>query len=195
MRVSERRAALVDAALRVMKRDGVAAATTRAITLEADMPHGAFHYCFESKQHLMAEIFARDRGTVAEHAFPATPAEGDPRDAIAAALRGYWYDVVLADPREQLVMHELTVTALREPELVDAAREDVARHHEQLQRALQRIAGAALDTTETETLAALLFASFNGLILTWLASRDDALVDGCLNLLADQISNRVSAAR
>ena len=42
----ERRQQLVEAAIRVMARDSVAQATTRAIVGEAGMPLGVFHYCF-----------------------------------------------------------------------------------------------------------------------------------------------------
>lgn len=56
----ERREQLVAAALRVMRRDGIAAASTRAICAEAGMPHGAFHYCFHSKKELYAALLASD---------------------------------------------------------------------------------------------------------------------------------------
>jgi len=54
--VDERRRELVEAALRVMARDGVAAATTRAVTAEAGMTQSRFHYCFRSKAELLHEV-------------------------------------------------------------------------------------------------------------------------------------------
>ena len=51
-----RRERLVEAAIRVMVRDGVAKATTRSIVAEADMPLGAFHYCFRSKEELLENV-------------------------------------------------------------------------------------------------------------------------------------------
>ena len=54
--VGERRALLVAAAHRVLLRDGLGAATTRAICAEADMPQGTFHYCFGSRDELLAEV-------------------------------------------------------------------------------------------------------------------------------------------
>ena len=47
--VVDRRTALVQAALRVVARDGVAAATTRRIVAEAGMPLASFHYVFASR--------------------------------------------------------------------------------------------------------------------------------------------------
>ena len=49
---AERRAALIDAALRVVSRNGLAQATTRAIVAEAGMSLASFHYAFESRDEL-----------------------------------------------------------------------------------------------------------------------------------------------
>lgn len=56
MAALERRERLVQAALRVIARDGVAAPTTRAIVAEADMPPASFHYVFQSRDELIAEL-------------------------------------------------------------------------------------------------------------------------------------------
>ena len=53
--VAERRAALVEAALRVMVRGGLAAGTTRAIVAEAGMSLASFHYAFSSRDELLRE--------------------------------------------------------------------------------------------------------------------------------------------
>ena len=54
--VDERRELLVEAAIRVMVRDGVAKATTRSIVAEAGMALAAFHYSFRSKQELLENV-------------------------------------------------------------------------------------------------------------------------------------------
>jgi DNA-binding transcriptional regulator YbjK len=53
---TQRRAALVQAALRVVAARGVQAATTRAIVAEAGMSLASFHYAFESRDELMSEL-------------------------------------------------------------------------------------------------------------------------------------------
>ena len=53
---TERRAALADAALIVIARDGVAAATTRAIVAEAGMPLASFHYAVASRDELLRDV-------------------------------------------------------------------------------------------------------------------------------------------
>jgi TetR/AcrR family transcriptional regulator, regulator of biofilm formation and stress response len=57
--VEERRAALVDAALRVMVRGGLAAGTTRAVVAEAGMSLASFHYAFASRDELLRELVRR----------------------------------------------------------------------------------------------------------------------------------------
>lgn len=52
----QRRAELIAAAVRVIARDGVTAASTRAIVAEADMPLGAFHFIFTSRDELLQAV-------------------------------------------------------------------------------------------------------------------------------------------
>lgn len=58
--VPQRRAALIEAALRVIARDGLAAATTRAIAAEAGMSLASLHYAFTSRD----ELIGKDRKSV-----------------------------------------------------------------------------------------------------------------------------------
>ena len=53
---TERRAALARAALAVIARDGVHAATTRAIVAEAGMSLASFHYAVASRDELLRKI-------------------------------------------------------------------------------------------------------------------------------------------
>lgn len=47
----------VQAAARVIARDGAGAATTRRIAAEAEAPLAALHYCFRSKDELLEEVY------------------------------------------------------------------------------------------------------------------------------------------
>ncbi|MGO2113162.1 MAG: TetR family transcriptional regulator, partial [Pseudoclavibacter sp.] len=53
MSASERRTALVTATVRLIAREGLAAASTRAIAAEAGMPLSTLHYVFESREQLI----------------------------------------------------------------------------------------------------------------------------------------------
>ena len=77
--VAERREALIEAALRVTEREGLAGGTTRAIVAEAGMSLASFHYAFSSREELPACLGffrlvhdARRRG----RALPGTPTAG-----------------------------------------------------------------------------------------------------------------------
>ena len=89
------------AAIRVMTRDGVAKATTRAIASEAEMPLGVFHYAFRSKQELMTmvtETIARQSKAEID---AAVLGDEPPEllDLIVAGLCAY-FDHVVEHPHE-----------------------------------------------------------------------------------------------
>src|SRR4051812_47723286 len=115
MSAAQRRELLVEAAIRVMTRDGVARATTRAIAQEADMPLGVFHYAFRSKQELMAlvvqTISRRSRADMDAVVFSGETDEVV--EIVKAAMLAYFNHVV-AHPLEHLVTYELTTSALRD---------------------------------------------------------------------------------
>ena len=56
MPATERRVALGHAALVVIARDGIHAATTRAIVAEAGMPLASFHYAVASREELLRDV-------------------------------------------------------------------------------------------------------------------------------------------
>ncbi|WP_100247747.1 TetR/AcrR family transcriptional regulator [Streptomyces turgidiscabies] len=120
MAASDRRAELLEAAIRVMARDGVAKATTRAVVTEADMTLGAFHYCFESRAQLLELVtetlteryVAEVRGLFAPHK--------DIRDSVLDSLHAFWKGFE-ANPGEHQISYELTQYALRNPGFEDVA--------------------------------------------------------------------------
>jgi len=52
----DRRQQLIEAAIRVAERDGIAATTTRRIATEAGASLATVHYCFRSKQELFEQV-------------------------------------------------------------------------------------------------------------------------------------------
>lgn len=55
--MEERSRQFVEAAARVIAREGAGAATTRRIAAEADAPLAALHYCFKSKDELLEAVY------------------------------------------------------------------------------------------------------------------------------------------
>lgn len=174
MRVEDRRALLTQAALRVMKREGIKAATTRAICAEAGMPHGAFHYCFRSKRELYAALLAADINTDLEQAWAKIDNHGDVRASIHALLAAYWRTVE-ADPEAQIVLTELTTLALRDPELRELPEWEQRAYHERVAAHLERFASQAqlTYTIPVPLLTDMILAALAGTTTSWLSLRDD----------------------
>lgn len=175
MSATDRRDALVAAAIRVMTRDGVARATTRAIAAEAAMPLGIFHYAFHSKQELMERVIESITQPSWDEIYSAVAWDGqaDPLLVVKAALEAYLEHVV-ANPEQHLVSYELTTQALREPELVEAAK----RQYDHYQRLNEGMLVAAAEvfgveyTVPVPVLARYVIGLMDGLGLNYLARGD-----------------------
>lgn len=187
--VEERRQQLVDAAIRVMTRDGVTKATTRAISSEAQVSLSVFHYCFDSKQELLAAVI----DTIVSHTASPAKASIEPglslRDTIRSALTAYWEHTV-ANPEEHLLTYELTQFCMRHPDFRDVARAQYARYVEAYVEVFETLASIAevKPAWPLEVLANYVTSLIDGLTLNWLAQRDDAHAEEVLDRIADQVS-------
>jgi AcrR family transcriptional regulator len=188
--VDQRRHELVRAALAVMARDGVAAASTRAIVAEAGMPLGTFHYCFRSKQELLRELTSAVVDQEMRAAAAVIRAGRDLRETLHNGLRSWWRLVEDA-PGHQQVLCELTQYSLRTPGM-----EDLARHQYDVYRssAAEVLALAASSagrewTVPVDLVGQLAVAMFDGVILGWLVDRDGTAAMAVLDLLADHLAS------
>lgn len=184
--VEERRAALVEAALRVMGRDGLAAGTTRAIVAEAGMSLASFHYAFATRDDLLRELVRR----VVGREFAAATEHLDPAGGLAGCLRqaaaGYLAHLEREPGHEQLML-ELTLHAVRDPELRPLAREQYRAYTEAASRLLEHAAeltGRRWDRPVSE-LARLLITLVDGATTTWLVDRDTAATRAVLDAGVD----------
>jgi DNA-binding transcriptional regulator YbjK len=186
---SERRAALARAALAVIARDGLAAATTRAIVAEAGMPLASFHYAVASRDELLRDVVALVVEAEGVAASELLQTATTPREAIATALRGY-LDHVRRDPGNEQAMFELTQHALRTPQLSDLPAEQYHRYHALAADLLE--AGASLLHIEwsipVPDLARLVVTLTDGITLAWLADRDDAAAERSIDHAADALA-------
>jgi len=191
-----RRTALVQAALRVVARDGVAAATTRRIVAEAGMPLASFHYVFSSRDELMAELVelavAGEQSDL-EPAFDPPPA--DLRDAIRSGLEHY-FEGVRADPDREKAMFELTQWALRDAAFAPLAGRQYERYYEVAERAAvdaARLTGSTW-SLPTADVARLLVTLTDGLTVAWLATRDDRAAAATIDFAAGALAALATTA-
>lgn len=174
MSADERRIRLHAAALRVMKRDGIPAATTRAICAEANMPHGAFHYCFHSKKELYAALLSSDIEIDLGAAWPAITAEATPKENISRLMIAFWSQIE-TDPQAQLVLFELSGYAMRDPELQELPRWELGISLDRATDYIKRLGEeAGLSFVQDErNVAELVLTVLNGASWSWLAHRDN----------------------
>jgi DNA-binding transcriptional regulator YbjK len=119
-RGAARRRAIVEAALRLLGREGSGAITHRAVAAEADVPLAATTYYFATKDELVVDAFALAMTEDVASLGAATADEASAaRDVSAAAewLTSLLLADVEADRAYQLVLLELEIEAARRPEL------------------------------------------------------------------------------
>jgi AcrR family transcriptional regulator len=188
MSVDERRTLLVDAAIDVMCREGVAHTTTRAIVAEAGMQIGVFHYCFRSKEELVLEVIRTiSRRTFAVVTDGLEPT-GSPADRIRQATHAYWADIE-ARPLQHLLSFELTHHALRQPGEEEAAVVQYAGYYAGLEGLLANIAASGEFSwrTPVDQLARFTLATIEGITIQWLVNRDESMTLRLLDQLADYL--------
>jgi AcrR family transcriptional regulator len=187
-----RRGQLVDAAIRVMVRDGVARATTRAIVAEADMRLGVFHYCFRSKAELFEQVIGTITGHTLEPALGVFDRGGTPEEQLQAGLRAYWQHLV-DDPEEHRLTYELTTYASRDPELVDVARMQCDSYVSAVRRLLEAFAerNAVTWAQPLPALVRYVSAMIDGVTLLYLNERDADLAWAALELAGQHVAAQV----
>lgn len=188
MSVTQRRELLLAAAVRVAVRDGVAELTTRAVAVEAGMPQSAFHYCFRSKDELLAEVVAMASDRLTAIAAPIIDPRASLLDQFVSALEQRWQALMEA-PGTQLSLYELTIYAVRTPGLEALTVEQYAAYAAAAERFLDHLAWkcGVVWTVEITPLAQLFVATIDGLGLSSIADTTTSFPRAALNILAAQL--------
>ncbi|QTE29814.1 TetR/AcrR family transcriptional regulator [Pengzhenrongella sicca] len=189
--MAARREQLVNAAMTVAIRDGIEAATVRAVAAEAGVSLGVVHYCFEDKNELLREVgHAITAQNVARVAFDPVPREQpSARAAIGVALGVVW-DAMRENRGAQLLSYELTTTSLRTPELHKVAGLQLEHNWTVAERVLTEAAELAgmSWSVSGRSLARLAVAALDGVSLAWLVDGDDDAALAALSSFADHIA-------
>jgi len=183
--VGERREQLLDAAVAVMRRGGISAATTRAVAEQAGLQQGAFHYCFRSKDELFAALLDRELDASLGRAWDAVTGANDLEGGIAGALHAI-LERVRSDPEYHLLTAELVDVAARTDGLEHVAEREHTQyvdHAEQMLRRWQE-SGEGRVTVDVRSLAESVVAASVGVTSAWLSTRDDDAAHRSIALLA-----------
>jgi len=174
------RAALLEAAVRVMDRDGMRGLTYRSVAQEAGVSHGLVRYHFGSREALIREAVLDLAGRSLQITRLGADS-GGLRDLGAGTTR------MVTDPGNLPgVDYELVLEARRRPELAPAVHALYDRYLEATRHDLAR-----LGLEGDEALVRLVFAALDGLVLQLLVygrTEDaDAAVAKLQELLADRV--------
>jgi AcrR family transcriptional regulator len=186
---ADRRSALIDAALRVIGRDGIHAATIRAIVAEADMSLASFHYAFRSRDEMMHALIASLIETQTLAALAALTEITDIRRALRTGLQAY-FDVLSAHPQHEQALIELVLYSLRSDDLADLPRLQYASYHSAVAALLVAAAVSARVswTRPVADIARTVVSITDGVTLAWLADRDAEASARILDFAADSLA-------
>ncbi|MEV0250429.1 TetR/AcrR family transcriptional regulator [Nocardia sp. NPDC050712] len=201
MSVEERRAHLIEAAIGLAEKKGVAGVTTRDVAQAAGVSLGVVHYCFENKDALMTELVKalamelRDSVDANETVWQDV---GSGKEAlqklVRSALELMWLNIE-ATPERQLLTYETTTYALREGEQTPAklaiAREQYAFNDATVGDILDHARDATANqwTVPVQSLSRFVLEVIDGMVLRWLVDNDSEAVRGQLDLLSDMITS------
>ena len=178
-----RRAELIEAASRVIAREGIHRATTRRIAEEAGVPPGLVHYWFAGKEELIEAVISDTLSPV--EITVAGAGEADGAADLLSRLRAVLAYLQSDDRGREIAMYEMTTFALRRPELAHVAQRQYAAYREIAAGAAVEVAaahGAPLPAAPS-VLGTLVAALVDGLFLAWLADPQGTDVDATLQLL------------
>ena len=189
MSSAERRSELIRAAVRVVGRDGVAAATTRAIVAEAGMSLASFHYAFQSRDEMMRDLIAYVVEEESNAAMQSLVVSGDIRSTIRDGLQAY-LDLLVQEPAHELAMFELLHYTLRTPGMQDLAQQQYVNYHSSVTRVVEagaRTAGIEW-TVPSVDIARMIVTVTDGVTFAWLADRDTDAAGRVLDFAADALA-------
>jgi AcrR family transcriptional regulator len=167
----QRRQDFVEAAVRVIAEHGLADATTRRIAEAAGAPLASLHYCFRSKEELFVAVFEAQATMLGQRLCRSEAAKGLAPTAVMVLheVVGWFQE----HPDWAIAGMELALWAQRQDgNELSAKSFDI--HIKGLASDLRRACGPNDDKTLAEPAARLIAVLTDGLLLQWIAYRDDA---------------------
>lgn len=167
----QRREQLIEATIDLAIREGLAAASVRRIADEANVSLGVVHYCFSSKEALLnavAESFATPiLGPVAKAIEQSSGFEA----TVRRAFETFW-QVSQGAPGRQLLSYELAAWSIRGDG--EAARLLYQTYQDVIESFITQGMGiTGSEALSSRTLARMVLALTDGIMLAWLVDRDD----------------------
>lgn len=172
--VAERREQLIEAALAVASRDGIDAATVRAVAAEAGVSLGVVHYCFQDKDELLRAMAHAITSANLERSLGELPPEAeDVESVIEGVIEALWAGI-RESRGPQLLSYELTTSSLRHTELNQVAIEQYRGQWAAAEQVLDLVERSAHVSWSVPrgVIARSIVAVVDGFSLAWLVDGD-----------------------
>jgi AcrR family transcriptional regulator len=186
--VGERRPQLIDAAIALMSRQGVAAGSTRAIAAEAGVAQAIVHYVFGSKERLYGAVIEQLTVDLIANVRGAAPQGADFVGTLGVLASHLWRSVLERPDVHELLL-ELQMHGLRVPQLRATVMENqamvIAATGTLIEDAAVRTGGLLM--VPSAELARYFLAGFDGLTLQHLSAPDAAAEWACLEQLVASV--------
>ena len=182
---ADRRTEILEAAIRVLARDGIAQASTRKLAAEAGINQATLLYYLGSKDELLLAVLREMMRQTREIAIAAATEHVLPlREAIANSVRAFWRHVE-ATPELQVMQYELTLYALRNPESAWLAREQYSGYCAVVEGVLRATCEQQGTTCAVsyDALARFIVGGLDGLILQFVSDQSITRARRDLDLL------------
>ncbi|MFJ3789312.1 TetR/AcrR family transcriptional regulator [Kitasatospora sp. NPDC090091] len=118
---SERRPQLIQAAIDLMSREGVAAGSTRAIAAELGVAQATVHYTFGTKKDLYRAVVEQLTAEFIGHVRAAAPGAGAFGGQVRAMVYALW-DSAVGEGGKCALMSEFSALAMRDADLQEIMR-------------------------------------------------------------------------
>jgi AcrR family transcriptional regulator len=170
---ADHRRAIVAATIRLMQREGVAAASTRRVAAEAGVAQATIHYVFGTKTELYRAVLQTASANLVRAVEAGLAPHPHWTEDVTVASRAVW-EIVEADTSTALLLVELTTTALRDPDLRDLAEDLYDSYHRLAENAVRTIVERSNRELRipVDEVARLAVGGLNGIVLSFLVHRD-----------------------
>ncbi|MFJ6214883.1 TetR/AcrR family transcriptional regulator [Streptomyces sp. NPDC092296] len=186
---AERRQQLIEAAVELMRRNGVDAVTLRAIAQEAGAPLATLHYCFRDKDELMRAAAQHWLGQFMQDSIPERlPLEAGLRATVRRISEAFWASLRAGseDFRAQIELVTWAVRGGMHPMLA----ESMYAHHEEK---LGEVFAAALEAAGEQSsvdpgiLARGYVAALDGITLQFVAEPENPRLPEVFDLMMESL--------
>ncbi len=168
----QRREQLIEATIDLAIREGLAAASVRRIADEANVSLGVVHYCFSSKEALLDAVAESFISPIIDAVMSVlTGHSGTMEQKVYDGFRAYW-EHTQTQPGRQLLSYELAAWSIRGDG--EAARLLYKTYLDAIELMITESMGIrGSEGLPTRTLARMVLAVTDGVMLAWLVDRDN----------------------